>query len=670
MKKVFLIIMAGLVTLASNASVTITESPTGTVTIAVDGEAGQIGQGAYEYTSAISTDAQNLIKNAQNVVIKGNINANDIKTLLNKNKANDNNWALNTLDMGGATISTIKVAASGPWSVDSHDFTPNNYTHFAATNVVLPVASDGILPDYFGFAFTDALVSVTLPEGYTSIGTSAFDSKKNLMTVNLPETLKSIGASAFKMCPFQSFTLPNSLESIGDEAFQQCQNLTVIVFPENFKTLGNRVFYNTHLLDIYFLGKEAPIVGPEAFDAGTYKGNGGMVPTSATSPYGNTDAGYAERMNFTNAANTFGLLHLRADLTNEERAKYVDITRDYRVEKGDDGKYKAFYDLYYGENKIWPGQVSYEHTYNDAVNGVLWNGTSTYDKDKYMGLHKFTMTVSNVYNTDTRKWTFNKLSADQWWTICVPFKMTKAQVREVFGENTEVCMFSKVTRNTDERSILLEFKDDRMAAAANDDDMVIQDNISYMIFPTKQLPAGESYVFDGYKMETGNPEPTSVKPTFVPAGSGDNECTYRFIGTYLSRWDADENNGMGQPILMPQYSYFLGAKGDKHVFFYQTGTTGKWNPFTATVQVFKGQSHEGIDDSFVTSSGAKMISLFGSDAATTGINTVTIEVGNSKNAASVIYNIHGQAVRQGTDCLEGLPNGIYIVNGKKYVLNH
>lgn len=670
MKRVFIAMVSGLMALTTHASVTVTESPVGTVTISVNGEAGQIGQEvdnwgnkSYEYTPAISSSDQSVIKNAQNVIITGNINASDIKTLFAKNQTNNNTWTLNTLDMGGAIIASIAVTGE-QWN-PTHDFTPNTYSHFAVTNLTLPVASDGILPDYFGSAFTDALVSVTLPEGYTSVGKSAFDSKQNLMTVNLPETLKSIGESAFQKCPFGTFTLPNSLESIGDMAFQQCPNLKVMVFPENFKTLGDQVFSNTKLMDVYFLGKEAPTVGPDAFDEGTYKGYGGMVMDT----YGNTSEGYAERMNYVNAANTFGLLHLRADLTNEQRAKYVDITRDYKVEIGDDSKYKAFYDLYYGENKIWPGQKSYEHTFDDAKNGTLWDGKTTYDKAKYEGLHKFTITVSNVYNTDTKKWTFGKLSADQWWTICVPFNMTKAQVREVFGENTEVCKFSKVTRNQDEHSILLEFKDDRMAAAGSDDEIVIQDHISYMIFPTKQLPTGENYVFDGYKMETGSPEPTSIKPTFVPASSGDNECTYRFIGTYLSRWNANENDGVGQPVLMPRYSYFLGAKGGKHQFFYQTGTTGKWNPFTATVQVFKGQSNIGIDDSFIVTPGAKMMSFFGRQT-TTGINTVAFELGTGKNATTIVYNINGQVVRHGTSSLEGLPSGVYIVNGKKYVINH
>ena len=359
------------------------------------------------------------------------------------------------------------------------------------------------------------------------------------------------------------------------------------------------------------------------------------------------------------------MLHLRADLTNEQRAKYTDITRDYKVEKDETNFYKAFYDLYYGEMKIWPGRVSYEKTFNDAVAGKLWNG-GTYNATKYMGLHKFTLTVSNVYNDDTEKWKFGK-KGQQWWTICVPFNMTKAQVTAVFGANTEVCKMNEVVRNKEKRRITLKFKDDQYKNAASDDAIVIKAHEAYMIFPTASPTL--DLTFEGYQLEEGSPIPTIISATEEGSVTENGGYTYRFIGNYLSTWNANENNGVGKPIYMPQYTYFLGAKGGKHVFFYQTGITGKWNPFSATVQVFKGQTNFGIDDSFVTESGAKTASFFGTedDSHTTGIEDVTIEAGNNP-ATSVVYTLDGRIADRGQQALNGLKSGIYIVNGKKIVV--
>lgn len=657
MRKILLLFVAAIVAASAHASVKVTENPSGTVTIAVNGAVGQIGveniqwgNKSYDYASGMTAAYQALIKTAQNVVITGNINANDIKALVAKNKTG-NNWTLNTLDMKGASIDKITVEGS-EWYASSHTFMPNGNTRISCKKFVFPHTNDGIVPDYFSACFqrtNSQLETIIIPNGYKSIGKKAFNNT----------TIKHI-------------TLPNSLESIGEEAFVECHNLKTIAFPAGLKTIGDKAFNNTKLMDVYFLGKEAPIVGNDAFDAGTYKGNGGFAPTNYSDehPIGDVKNGYAERRNYINGANTFGLLHLRADLTNEQRAKYTDITRDYRVEKIDENNpnsfYKAFYDLYYGKMKIWPGRVSYEKTFDDAVAGKLWNGTTTYDKDKYMGLHKFTITVSNVYNDDTEKWKFGK-KGQQWWTICVPFNMTKAQVTAVFGANTEVCKMNEVVRNKEKRRITLKFKDDQYKNAASDDAIVIKAHEAYMIFPTASPTL--DLTFEGYQLEEGSPIPTIISATEEGSVTENGGYTYRFIGNYLSTWNANENNGVGKPIYMPQYTYFLGAKGGKHVFFYQTGITGKWNPFSATVQVFKGQTNFGIDDSFVTESGAKTASFFGTedDSHTTGIEDVTIEAGNSP-ATSVVYTLDGRIAGRGQQALNGLKSGIYIVNGKKIVV--
>ena len=524
---------------------------------------------------------------------------------------------------------------------------PDGNTRISCKKFVFPHTNDGIVPDYFSACFqrtNSQLETVIIPNGYKSIGKKAFNNT----------TIKHI-------------TLPNSLESIGEEAFVECHNLKTIAFPAGLKTIGDKAFNNTKLMDVYFLGKEAPIVGNDAFDAGTYKGNGGFAPTnySDTNPIGDTKNGYAERRNYINGANTFGLLHLRADLTNEQRAKYTDITREYKVEKDETNHYRAFRDLYYGDMKIWPGRYSYNKAFNEAKDGKLWNG-GTYNATKYMGLHKFTLTVSNVYNDDTEKWKFGK-KGQQWWTICVPFNMTKAQVTAVFGANTEVCKMNEVVRNKEKRRITLKFKDDQYKNAASDDAIVIKAHEAYMIFPTASPTL--DLTFEGYQLEEGSPIPTIISATEEGSVTENGGYTYRFIGNYLSTWNANENNGVGKPIYMPQYTYFLGAKGGKHVFFYQTGTTGKWNPFSATVQVFKGQTNFGIDDSFVTESGAKTASFFGTedDSHTTGIEDVTIEAGNNP-ATSVVYTLDGRIAGRGQQALNGLKSGIYIVNGKKIVV--
>ena len=70
-------------------------------------------------------------------------------------------------------------------------------------------------------------VDVTIPEGVTSIGDSAFSWCKSLTSVTIPEGVTSIGNSAFSWCKsLTSVTIPKSVTSIGEGAFYGCWSLT------------------------------------------------------------------------------------------------------------------------------------------------------------------------------------------------------------------------------------------------------------------------------------------------------------------------------------------------------------------------------------------------------------------------------------------------------------
>ena len=249
-RKVLVMMTAVMFVVSSYAAVSVTKNLAGTVTIAVDGEAGQIGKEitnqsgntTYDYASGI-LEADTLIKNAGALVITGNINSTDIKALVQNNQS-DNIWTLNTLDMGGATIDSIKVKTNDSGDITSHDFLPQSYMKIDCMSLTLPVASDGILPDYFGFCLTNELTSVTFPDGYTYLGDNAFTGKSKLKSVKLPGSLESIGKEAFQRTALEEITFPNTLKSIDDNAFEECLGLKTVSFPADFEKLGNNVFFN------------------------------------------------------------------------------------------------------------------------------------------------------------------------------------------------------------------------------------------------------------------------------------------------------------------------------------------------------------------------------------------------------------------------------------------
>ncbi len=95
--------------------------------------------------------------------------------------------------------------------------------------------------------------SVVIPEGYTSIGSNAFDGCTSLERVELPSTLEYIYDRAFAGCVLlESVDFPKSLKYIGMEAFAGCEKLEKLILPTN--TEGSRAFKGcTALRDVYVL---------------------------------------------------------------------------------------------------------------------------------------------------------------------------------------------------------------------------------------------------------------------------------------------------------------------------------------------------------------------------------------------------------------------------------
>ena len=85
--------------------------------------------------------------------------------------------------------------------------------------------------------------AVTLPEGTTLIGGSAFKDCAFITSVTLPEKLLSIGNYAFSGCTgLTEIVIPDSVTTIGSYAFSGCTGLTEIVIPDSVTAIGNYAF--------------------------------------------------------------------------------------------------------------------------------------------------------------------------------------------------------------------------------------------------------------------------------------------------------------------------------------------------------------------------------------------------------------------------------------------
>lgn len=293
-------------------------------------------------------------------------------------------------------------------------------------------------------------------------------------------------------------------------------------------------------------------------------------------------------------------------------------------------------------------------------------------------------------------------SGHHWWTLCVPFNMTKKQVYETFGNKNEdeaphVCLFSGVERNTTEGSkqIKLKFQHDvyahktvkneetgaysstfdTSAAEPDDDDIVIYAHEAYMIYPTA-TPVDAAFVVNGYEPVTGSP-----LPTFVTASDG---TEYRYVGNYTENVTTVNRDNDGQVIgatvstmKVPAYSWVYATDGTikngqkVYKFWFVDDATMTWKPNKCVVESTAKDGGANDAEAFfdiTDDNQSKFITILGDleeDSEATGVEKVTIIAGED-TISNVVYNLNGQIVSN--NGLRGLSKGIYIMNGKKYTV--
>ncbi len=118
------------------------------------------------------------------------------------------------------------------------------------------------------YAFMDCpdLTAVSLPESITTIGNYAFDECIELNSIALSNSISSIGSGAFYDCNIKNIDLPESLTYIGEYAFSKCKNLSTITIPNSVKDIKHHTFSGCENLTEVILPPSLNSIGEEAFD--------------------------------------------------------------------------------------------------------------------------------------------------------------------------------------------------------------------------------------------------------------------------------------------------------------------------------------------------------------------------------------------------------------------
>lgn len=138
------------------------------------------------------------------------------------------------------------------------------YCGDALTSVVIPNGVTSI--DHDAFAGCANLSYLTIPESVTTIGEGAFWNCKALTSIIIPKNVENIGKAAFKECAsLGSVDIENGVKSIGDNAFEKCIGLPSVVIPNSVTSLGKGAFYGCSSLTSVTIGDNVGIIDESTF---------------------------------------------------------------------------------------------------------------------------------------------------------------------------------------------------------------------------------------------------------------------------------------------------------------------------------------------------------------------------------------------------------------------
>lgn len=138
-------------------------------------------------------------------------------------------------------------------------------------NVVIPDTLGGrkittILPDVF--SGNKVILSVSMPDTVTNLGSEAFEGCTRLTEVKLSKNLKTLGSSVFSGCTsLKEIELPEKLTAIPSSAFYNCDALEEINIPSSVKSIGYRAFGECDSLKEITIPSSVKSIGEDAFES-------------------------------------------------------------------------------------------------------------------------------------------------------------------------------------------------------------------------------------------------------------------------------------------------------------------------------------------------------------------------------------------------------------------
>ena len=548
---------------------------------------------------------------------------------------------------------------------------------------------------------------------------NVFNGCTGLKHISLPEGLKTIGDNTFLNCTaLQSVRLPSTLQTIGNNAFKGCISLLSIIIPENVETIGQSAFPQ-QLKDVYLMAKDiahlpkiwtagaegaaqsvsvkestfgaATLINENSDNASGPDALSGMTWVQACQDY-YLGIPYLDPETGSNIGAGMAALHYPADFKADEieSAFKLSISAHYGYETFDRVKVPSNNHGYINGTDYW-NYIPDRNQNNDYGRRICAAEPDNNEDIKKTFLSKTGWRQFALIKANSTDNELEKKYKEVWYTMCFPFNLDDEQLTEAFGAGFNICEFSGVTAEEidGKKTIILHFtsKVTEIIPDGETTGYLAEAFHPYMIHPNykaEDKTMEYTALFRGFKTikvdteeSEGTNKPSAHSVTKTVTDKNGNEILFDGKnGKYTFIGNVEEVDGKGKKI--PYGAYFLGtAKGQTYPKFWRETKTENtaWSQYAAIViadEAFERKYFEIQEgEAWVKGFDFVMDGFESPDGEALSIENI-VEDAKTKNLPvqymNIVYDMDGQMIRKGDAELGDLPSGMYIVNGKKYLV--
>lgn len=293
-----------------------------------------------------------------------------------------------------------------------------------------------------------------------------------------------------------------------------------------------------------------------------------------------------------------------------------------------------------------------------------------------------------------------KLNANMWNSLILPVDLTWGQMKRTFGDAVKVAKLAALTENS-VQFVTVEPK--------NDDDVMVTAFEPYIVFPPYTQVKSAPYTVEHFYTSAGEDNSEWLGKDYKPSNNEDNRLTktvpanhYDITMVSLDKeklkkyvktdtWESTTTvsatgGGMVCKGTMAK-TYDKDENGKNKIISGRDDLNGDYFMYKGKlIQVPHGEKNNGekysyglkafrcwfeLTDKTPAEGKPSQVSLFidGVEDSTTGIADIHCSTDRTsyKRGIDGVFNINGQMVRRSCN-LEGLPKGMYVVDGKKIII--